>query len=163
MPNNKIVQNPWIFFADNDLAFAETAVGNAQFTGEVAFLCQQAVEKYLKAILFELKIPIQKTHDLIKLYDKIKEFKNLDIDETLFESLCDLYIESRYPTDIALLNGEVLPSVEKAKAYFDFAKNVANIVKSEIEILRQEWKRESEKLASLPFLPQHSNREVSRC
>ncbi|MCL2207309.1 MAG: HEPN domain-containing protein [Fibromonadales bacterium] len=137
MQNEEIKKNPWIFYADNSLAFAETAVGNDQFTGEVAFLCQQAVEKYLKAVLFELKIPIQKTHDLAKLYDKIKEFKDLNLDEALLDILCDLYIESRYPTDIALLDGKILPSVENAKTYFDFAKSVENIVKTEIEILRQ--------------------------
>jgi len=34
---------------------------------------------------------------------------------------------------VALLDGEILPSVEKAQIYFDFAKNVANIAKTEIE------------------------------
>jgi len=78
------------------------------------FLCQQAIEKYLKAALFELKIPIQKTHNLLKLYNKLKEHKDLELDETLLNELCDLYIESRYPTDVAFFSGEVLPTEEDA-------------------------------------------------
>jgi len=132
MQNDEMKQNPWIFFADKDIGAAEFLLNNAEFTGEVAFLCQQAVEKYLKAALFELKIPIQKTHNILKLYTELKEFKNWEIDETLLDDLCDLYIESRYPTDIAILGGEILPSVEDARSYLDFAKNIANLVKTDL-------------------------------
>lgn len=38
----------------------------------IAFHCQQAVEKYLKALLICHKIDFPKTHDLIKLLDLIK-------------------------------------------------------------------------------------------
>jgi len=134
MQSNKI-KNPWIFFADKDIEAAELLFDRPELTGEVVFLCQQAVEKYLKATLFELKIPIQKTHDLLKLYDELKEFKNWELDETLLNKLCDLYIESRYPTDVAFLEGEVLPSMEKAKIFLEFAQSVAKIVKAEIQIV----------------------------
>jgi len=30
MPNEKAKQNPWLFFADNDLALAEVAIDNIQ-------------------------------------------------------------------------------------------------------------------------------------
>jgi HEPN domain-containing protein len=82
MQNEKIKQNPWIFFADKDLMSAELLSTNAELTGEVAFLCQQAIEKYLKAVLFELKIPIQKTHNLLKLYKELKELKGWELDGT---------------------------------------------------------------------------------
>ena len=131
MQNEKIKQNPWIFFADKDLVAAELLSTNAELTGEVAFLCQQAIEKYLKAVLFELKIPIQKTHNLLKLYNELKELKGWDLDKDLMNDLCGLYIESRYPTDVALLEGEVLPSIEKAKMFLEFAQSVAKIVKAE--------------------------------
>jgi len=134
MQNNEIKKNPWIFFADKDIEAAELLFTRPELTGEVAFLCQQAVEKYLKAILFELKIPIQKTHDLPKLYNELKKLKDLKLDETLLNDLCDLYIESRYPTDVALLEGEVLPSVEKAKMFLEFAQSVAKIAKAEFQL-----------------------------
>jgi HEPN domain-containing protein len=39
----------------------------------VAFHCQQAIEKYLKALLICHKIDFPKTHDLVKLLDLSKE------------------------------------------------------------------------------------------
>jgi len=41
-------------------------------------------------------------------------------------------VESRYPTDVILLEDGLLPSVENAKSYLDFAKKVAGIVKAEL-------------------------------
>ncbi|GBU26331.1 hypothetical protein R83H12_03027 [Fibrobacteria bacterium R8-3-H12] len=78
------------------------------------------------------KIPFKKTHDLVELYHKVKETKDLGIDEILLKDIRDLYTEIRYPSNIGLLADGSLPSQEKAKTYLDFAKNVANIVKNEI-------------------------------
>jgi hypothetical protein len=36
----------WVFFADKDMLAAKTLIGYKELTGEVAFLCQQAIEKY---------------------------------------------------------------------------------------------------------------------
>jgi HEPN domain-containing protein len=127
------VSNPaaWAFFANNNIKAAESLVDDAELTGEVAFLCQQAIEKYLKAFLTMHNIPFQKTHDLLKLNLQAKAVKDLGINEELLKDLRGLYIESRYPTDVALLEGGLLPSLEKAKAYLDLAKSVADIVKRE--------------------------------
>jgi HEPN domain-containing protein len=128
----------WVFFANNNIKAAENLTDDAEITGELAFHCQQAVEKYLKAFLTKHKISFQKTHDLLKLYLQVKEVKNLDINEELLQDLKNLYIESRYPADIALLKGGLLPSIEKAKTYLDFAKNVAKIVNAELEDSQEE-------------------------
>jgi HEPN domain-containing protein len=127
------ISNPdaWIFFADKDIMAAENLIDYEELTGEVAFHCQQAIEKYLKAFLTKHKISFQKTHDLLKLNLQTKEVKTLDINEDALKDLRNLYVESRYPTDVALLEGGLLPSVEKVKTYLDFAKSIANIVKSE--------------------------------
>jgi HEPN domain-containing protein len=130
MPN-ETKRNPWLFFADNDLALAEVAIDNIQFTGQVAFLCQQAIEKYLKAFLFENKVQIKKIHDLEKLYSEVKKIKDFGINENLLQILRNLYVESRYPTDIAFLESGILPTLEDAKTYLDFAKSIADIVKPE--------------------------------
>jgi len=132
MPNEKAKQNPWLFFADNDLALAEVAIDNIQFTGQVAFLCQQAIEKYLKAFLFENKVQIKKIHDLEKLYSEVRKIKDFGIDENLLQILRNLYVESRYPTDIAFLENGLLPTKEDAQSYLDFAKKVASIIKAEV-------------------------------
>ena len=112
MPNEKAKQNPWLFFADNDLALAEVAIDNIQFTGQVAFLCQQAIEK---------------------LYSEVRKIKDFGINENLLQILRNLYVESRYPTDIAFLENGLLPTKEDAQCYLDFAKKVASIIKEEIK------------------------------
>jgi HEPN domain-containing protein len=133
MQNSTSNPGAWMFFANNNLMAAENLIDYEELTGEVAFLCQQAIEKYLKAFLTKHKISFQKTHDLPKLYSQAKGIKDLGINEELLEDLIDLYVESRYPTDVALLEGGLLPSVEKAKTYLDFAKNIAGTIKEEIE------------------------------
>jgi HEPN domain-containing protein len=138
MQNNASNPVTWIFFANNNIKAAENLIDDAELTGEMTVLCQQAIEKYLKAFLTKHKISFKKTHDLLKLYLQVKEVKNLGINEELLADLVGLYIESRYPTDAALLEGGLLPSVEKANAYLDFAKSVAKIIKAELEDLREE-------------------------
>lgn len=129
------VSNPdaWIFFADKDLALAEFIAERPEFTGELTFHCQQAIEKYLKAFLAANKIAFKKTHDLESLYLNVKEVKDLNLDEIILEQLATLYVETRYPSNVGLLSDGSLPTQEKAKIYLAFAKSVADIVKSEIE------------------------------
>ena len=130
------VANPqaWTFFADKDISMAELAVDNEELSGEVAFHCQQAVEKYMKAFLAKNRILFKKTHDLAELYLKVKGIKNWDIDETILERLNDLYIETRYPSSIGFFPDHSLPTVEEAKSYFNFAKSIASIVKRECAV-----------------------------
>src|SRR3989344_2960716 len=59
-----------------------------------SFLCQQAVEKALKALLIEKKGDFPKIHDLFRLG------KLVGLDEDLLkycESLTSVYVETRYP------------------------------------------------------------------
>lgn len=58
----------WIEKAEEDLHAAELlAEGDEPLHDVVCFHCQQTAEKYLKALLEELNIYVQKTHDLAKL------------------------------------------------------------------------------------------------
>jgi len=131
--NSTTNPNAWIFFADKDLSLAEFIVEKPEFTGELSFHCQQAVEKYLKAYLAKSKIKFRKTHDLVELYHLIKGIKDLNIDEILLKDIRDLYVEIRYPSNIGLLSDGSLPTLEKAKIYLDLAKKIAGIVKAELE------------------------------
>jgi HEPN domain-containing protein len=130
MENSTANPLAWTFFADKDISIAELAVDNAELSGEVIFHCQQAVEKYLKAFLAKSDVLFKKTHDLVELYLKVKSIEDWDIDEAILERLNDLYIETRYPSSIGFFQDYSLPSVEDAKSYLNFAKSIANIVKS---------------------------------
>lgn len=61
----------WVRKAEADYQLAETLARRSEpFHDQRAFLCQQAAEKYLKALLEELAQPIPRTHlldDLIGL------------------------------------------------------------------------------------------------
>jgi len=132
--NKNSTENPnaWVFFADKSLLAAETLIDKAELSGEVIFLSQQAVEKYLKAFLAKNKILIRKTHDLVDLYSEVRKVKDWDLDEEMLQDLKDLYVESRYPCNVGFLEEGSLPTVEEAKTYLDFAKKVAGIVKAEL-------------------------------
>jgi HEPN domain-containing protein len=80
-----------------------------------------------------MNIPFRKTHDLVELYLKVKSVKDLSIDETLLQDVRNLYIGSRYPDNIGIPLEKSIISIERAKSYLDFARNVASVIKAEIE------------------------------
>ncbi len=64
----KIVARQWVRKAENDLAAARQLLkARPLLSDEICFHCQQAIEKYFKALLAEHCFPIQKTHDLTML------------------------------------------------------------------------------------------------
>ncbi len=95
------VLNEWLRKADMDLAVAERlATDEAPFCNAITFHCQQAAEKYLKALLTFWGIEIPKTHILAMLIGLVETR-----DETLAKSLMDVIVltpygaELRYPGD----------------------------------------------------------------
>ena len=55
----------WLDKADADFGVAEQLLAaNTPYRAIVAFHCQQAVEKYLKAFLVEHEIEFSKTHNI---------------------------------------------------------------------------------------------------
>src|SRR5947209_1992944 len=58
----------WVHKAESDFRLAGViAAGSEPFHDEQCFHCQQAAEKYLKALLAELSQPVPKTHVLKSL------------------------------------------------------------------------------------------------
>ena len=127
----KLVKD-WIFYAERDLKTAERAINDDNpFTNIIAFHCQQAIEKYLKAYLIENGVSLIKTHDLILLNNMIKEIKVMDIDEKKLLVIKQIYAESRYPGDLGLLQ-DGLPSIEQAQEFIDFANEIKGIITKEL-------------------------------
>jgi HEPN domain-containing protein len=123
----------WLLYADNDLSVAEIALNNEYpVTNVIAFLSHQAVEKYLKAFLVENDVPVIKTHDLFRLNDKIKEIKNLEIDEQKLDKINDVFIEARYPGEAGLLPSG-MPTETQAGEFVAYAKEVKSIILKEIK------------------------------
>ena|SRR6266498_1061197 len=89
----------WVSKAEEDVAAARgLAVVKPPPRDAVCFHCQQAAEKYLKALLQELGDPVPRTHDMEDLLDLL-----LPHDATLaplrrsVASLTKFAVEYRYP------------------------------------------------------------------
>ena len=61
--------NAWLDAAREDLATAK-ALLKIERLNLIPFLCQQAAEKALKAFLIARKLPIERTHDLLRLLER---------------------------------------------------------------------------------------------
>jgi HEPN domain-containing protein len=100
----------WLDKAAADFDAAEQlSTQGGRFREIVAFHCQQAVEKFLKALLVRSQIEFPKTHDIAKLLDRVAT-----VDASTAESLRDadgltpFGVEARYPSDAP----EILPGGE---------------------------------------------------
>jgi len=102
--SKKIIDN-WLSLAEYDLATAHD-MSKAKRYLYVAFMCQQAVEKILKACYVKQHTSTPPyTHNLLRLIKEL-EFKDKMGDEMIaaIEELNSYYIESRYTEDIEELS-----------------------------------------------------------
>ena len=101
--SEKIVQN-WITLADYDLKTAEAMLQAERYL-YVAFTCQQAIEKLLKALYVKEKGQTPPyTHNLLRLTDALSIAPKLSEENNRFlEILNSYYMESRYTEEIAEL------------------------------------------------------------
>lgn len=118
----------WLNAANDDLKTIEKLLPDLSLTNVIAFHCQQAIEKVLKALIDELSLGLARTHNLQSLLSKTDEEFNLNYDETIIAEIDRLYIDSRYPGDFDLMPfGK--PTINEAKAYYQQAKEL----KEEVE------------------------------
>ena len=125
----------WVGFAEKDLLTISEIIKNEKLTNVVVFHCQQAIEKYFKAYILENSKPLLKNHNLLALYGIIKEIKDFNIDEDMLSTINDIYLESRYPGEIGLLDDGLKPTVEQANQFFTFAKDIKEKIENEINEL----------------------------
>ena len=118
----------WLDIGDGDLAIARHVAEAPDLPTTVGcFLCQQAVEKYLKAsLLFNGERP-PRTHNLLYLLELTGPF--LPVLDTFKEQLARLSpfaIEGRYP-----ITGDPPPNA-LLKEFIDVAAEIGELLKSEI-------------------------------
>ena len=100
----------WVRKAAQDFAGAERlATEGSEFRELVVFHAQQAVEKYLKALLVRHQIEFPKTHDIEKLL-RLLQPVHAEVSDSLLEAkwLTPFGVEIRYPGDFP----ETLPGDE---------------------------------------------------
>jgi HEPN domain-containing protein len=93
-PLENIVKE-WLALADDDLQSAKELAGT--HWRQTCFLCQQAVEKYLKALLILRQIPFERTHNTETLVELLEDAKALDLLRPDIADLSDYAVDSRYP------------------------------------------------------------------
>jgi len=91
----KAVQE-WLETSEYDLETAKAMLKTERYL-YVAFMCQQAIEKILKAIYVQGKNELPpRTHNLLYLID-VLQIDTEDPDKNLFSQLNQFYLETRYP------------------------------------------------------------------
>jgi len=117
----------WIRFANEDLRSAENLFSDEWVSyRNVCYLCQQAVEKAIKAAYVSVNLAFEKSHSLDALKNKLpgdwkwkREFQDLSL-------LSVWAIESRYPGD-----WEEATEVD-AKQALEFAKRFLPVIVNEL-------------------------------
>lgn len=86
----------WIEKANKDIKAVEKLKDDKDITEIVCFHCQQAVEKYLKALLIYKNQDIPKTHNIDFLLNQCKKY-NPKLEEYIGNQLSDYAVDLRYP------------------------------------------------------------------
>lgn len=128
--NLKIV-NLWIKKADHDLGSAKLIYLHIpDYFDTIAFHCQQAVEKYIKASLTYMDIEFQRSHDLpylLELLSRKVEIKSETFDKAIL--LNGFSIEIRYPDQIIHLTEDELKSaISIADGFRQFAISIIGLI-----------------------------------
>ncbi|GHU00158.1 hypothetical protein FACS1894142_8260 [Spirochaetia bacterium] len=122
----------WIDFAEKDLLTISEIIENQNLTNIVIFHCQQAIEKFFKAFILENDKTLMKIHNLLTLYGTVKEITDFELDEDSLSIVNDIYLESRYPGEVGLLDDGSMPTTEQANQFFMFAKEVEEKIKQKL-------------------------------
>ncbi len=110
MSDKRTVIENWLIKAEHDLTTAHLVFNHLpDYRDTIAFHCQQAVEKLLKAYLIHIDIGFRRSHDLIYLLDLAERPDLFTIDDyNRLARLQDYAVEIRYPNDTIFLNqGEI--------------------------------------------------------
>src|SRR5450759_3316400 len=94
----------WIKKAEHDLGSAKIIfLYLPDYSDTIAFHCQQAVEKYIKAIMVYKEIEFQRSHDLIYLLELLSSVSEISKDRyKKAVSLNGYSVQIRYPAFLYL-------------------------------------------------------------
>ena len=113
----------WIKKAKDDLKKANDNFNIKNFD-LASFLCQQAVEKGMKALILQKESKIIKTHDLLFLAERIHLPEDL---RGTCKELTLMYVYTRYPD-----TAEVKDIKNKAQKYLTFTEVILKWIKKQL-------------------------------
>jgi len=114
----------WLRKADADMSLAEHLVSEGvNFPSAITFHCQQAAEKYLKALLTWWDIEFPKTHVLAKLIGLVETR-----DAALATSLLDAVVLTAYGVELRYPGDRPDATPDEAREAVDLARKVRDAV-----------------------------------
>ena len=121
----KEITRGWIEYAERDFKLAKDLLNDEYYSNQSVYHSQQAIEKIIKAALEEVKIRFPKIHTVQTLFSLLPtEYKNkIVVEESELELVDDIFIESKYPSDLGLLPTG-LPSKDDAQQIFVIAEKI---------------------------------------
>ena len=123
----------WRLLAEDDLTVAEYLNANMRPipTHHIAFLCQQAAEKYLKGALVILGLEPPYTHDLILLYNLSEKHRSSYV--SIFSScsiVTQFAVQPRYDRGLTMSDEDIRLVLAHTKIIRDFLqKEVPELLK----------------------------------
>jgi len=120
----------WIDKADHDLGSAKLIFLHIpEYFDTIAFHCQQATEKYLKAMLVFYGVDLQRTHNLVYLLDLLSQ--KFFLPEDIYDKailLNGYSVQIRYPDkSIYLTKEELETSITITQEFRDLAIKIIGI------------------------------------
>jgi len=120
----------WIDKADHDFGSAKLIyLQIPEYFDTIAFHCQQATEKYLKATLVFYGIDFQRTHNLVYLLDLLSQ--KVVLAEDIYDKailLNGFSVQIRYPdTNIYLSKEELEASISITQVIRDLAIKIVEL------------------------------------
>lgn len=127
--DNELIRE-WIDKADHDLGSAKLIFLHLpEYFDTIAFHCQQATEKYLKATLVFYGVDFQRTHNLVYLLDLLSQ--KFVLSEDSFDKailLNGFSVQIRYPNkNIYLSKEELETSIAITQEFRDLAIKIIGI------------------------------------
>ena len=126
--SSRIIKN-WISLAEYDLVSAKVLFEGKRFL-TMAFSCQQAIEKILKAIYVkEINETPPYIHNLKKLLSLLSFYNSADPEKIkIIEDLNSYYLETRYTEEIDELNALLTEDsakelIKKTEVLYKWLKN----------------------------------------
>ena len=127
--DNELIRE-WIYKADHDLGSAKLIFLHLpEYFDTIAFHCQQATEKYLKATLVFYGVDFQRTHNLVYLLDLLSQ--KFVLLEDIYDKailLNGFSVQIRYPNkNIYLSKEELETSINITQEFRDLAIKIIGL------------------------------------
>lgn len=116
----------WMSFADENLDMSRLALEHGHLNSSLQN-AQQAVEKYLKAVIVERDFEFRRTHSIRELIGILAEQEiNINISDDDLDFMDTIYLPSKYPIYSALPH--TLPDPKICKDALKIAEDVRDSV-----------------------------------